>query len=291
MGIVMSSPHVGWMVGRAFRVLAAVGLLAAAAGGVRAQTEVALDAESVRVQDGQLTFQFGSVIGAAGDFRIEGMERFVLPANWGAIDVAFVEAIAEGIYRVTLPLVGAEERYVRVLSTALPPVGPAPVINEVMSDNDTAYVSVPGHYWDWIELYNPHDEAIALEGYGLTDDLSMAVRWKFPAVTMQPGAHLLVHATDSTEPVPEGVLVAGFVLSPGGEPVVLTDRFGREVDRFDVPPLAADQSVGRVPDGGDVWQVFAKAQVTPGRTNGPACLLYTSPSPRDGLLSRMPSSA
>ena len=211
------------------------------------------------------------------------MERFVLPANWTAMDGAFVEGIAEGIYRVTLPLVGAEERYVRVLSTALPPIGPAPVINEVMSDNDTAYVSIPGNYWDWIELYNPHDEAIALEGYGLSDDLSMQARWKFPAVTMQPGAHLLVHATDSTEPVPEGVLVAGFVLSPGGEPVVLTDRFGREVDRFDVPPLAADQSVGRVPDGGDVWQVFAKAQVTPGRTNGPAAATVVVEAPRFSL--------
>ena len=29
----------------------------------------------------------------------------------------------------------------------------------------------------------------------------------------------------------------------------------------------------------------------PGIARGKACLLYTSPSPRDGLLSRMPSSA
>ena len=40
---------------------------------------------------------------------------------------------------------------------------------------------------------------------------------------------------------------------------------------------------------------FAKALGVPVKwtnfTNGGACLLYTSPSPRDGLLSRMPSSA
>ena len=29
----------------------------------------------------------------------------------------------------------------------------------------------------------------------------------------------------------------------------------------------------------------------PGSKGAPTCLLYTSPSPRDGLLSRMPSSA
>ena len=36
--------------------------------------------------------------------------------------------------------------------------------------------------------------------------------------------------------------------------------------------------------------VVVKAQVHSGG-RGKACLLYTSPSPRDGLLSRMPSSA
>ena len=32
-------------------------------------------------------------------------------------------------------------------------------------------------------------------------------------------------------------------------------------------------------------------KVTEGTTQSKTCLLYTSPSPRDGLLSRMPSSA
>ena len=31
--------------------------------------------------------------------------------------------------------------------------------------------------------------------------------------------------------------------------------------------------------------------ILPGSAKAPTCLLYTSPSPRDGLLSRMPSSA
>ena len=52
-------------------------------------------------------------------------------------------------------------------------------------------------------------------------------------------------------------------------------------------------------DGDIVWsQVLADlsaAKLAPlydgGRIEGGACLLYTSPSPRDGLLSRMPSSA
>ena len=47
-------------------------------------------------------------------------------------------------------------------------------------------------------------------------------------------------------------------------------------------------------DGKDVQCHFsyeALEDVDPDSVFGDACLLYTSPSPRDGLLSRMPSSA
>ena len=45
-----------------------------------------------------------------------------------------------------------------------------------------------------------------------------------------------------------------------------------------------DAEVGRDREGG-------AAAAAPTDTDASACLLYTSPSPRDGLLSRMPSSA
>ena len=43
----------------------------------------------------------------------------------------------------------------------------------------------------------------------------------------------------------------------------------------------------------DSWNQISElgAQVIAISNDGPFCLLYTSPSPRDGLLSRMPSSA
>ena len=43
--------------------------------------------------------------------------------------------------------------------------------------------------------------------------------------------------------------------------------------------------------GGPAVKANGNAFVAPGREEGSFCLLYTSPSPRDGLLSRMPSSA
>ena len=40
----------------------------------------------------------------------------------------------------------------------------------------------------------------------------------------------------------------------------------------------------------NVFKIYAKTEMLPWLKNI-SCLLYTSPSPRDGLLSRMPSSA
>ena len=58
------------------------------------------------------------------------------------------------------------------------------------------------------------------------------------------------------------------------------------------PILAAKKAIGGIPVGG-VMEVLASDTGT--LKDLPAwcknCLLYTSPSPRDGLLSRMPSSA
>ena len=67
-----------------------------------------------------------------------------------------------------------------------------------------------------------------------------------------------------------------------------------------VAMLAAGQSLATIGWAGNVWPNAGSAQVPTGPFNVYVqvykggvtdCLLYTSPSPRDGLLSRMPSSA
>ena len=50
--------------------------------------------------------------------------------------------------------------------------------------------------------------------------------------------------------------------------------------------VAAEQLIAKIDTDGKVGAVAAAPAAAPA-----ACLLYTSPSPRDGLLSRMPSSA
>ncbi len=250
------------------------------AGTARGQSDLWLDVSTARVVDGQLTIQFQSVTGVSGDYRVEVADQFQVPLGWKTVDGASVQGIGEGVHQVTVPVVGWEQRYLRVITEALPPMGPAPMINEVMSDNETAHAVIPGRHWDWIEIHNPHDESIELSGYGLSDDPSGVVRWVFPEVTLQPGSHLVVYATDETGAGVEGLMTTGFGLSAGGETLVLSDRFGREVDRFAVPPLGVDQSVGRVPDGGESWQLFGKAGVTPGLANGAGATAVVVEAPR-----------
>ncbi len=250
----------------------------------QAASELWLDVSTARVVDGRLTIQFQSTDGASEEFRVEVTDLFRIPLGWRTVEGAMVQGIGEGIHEVTVPVAGWDQRFLRVVSEGQPPMGPGPMINEVMTDNETAHALIPGRYWDWIEIHNPHDELITLTGYGLSDDPGGAVRWVFPEVTLQPGSHVVVYATEETDSGVEGLLTTGFGLAAGGETLVLSDRFGREVDRFAVPPLGVDQSVGRVPDGGEVWGLFGKAGVTPGWSNGEGSTGVVVESPRFSVL-------
>ena len=70
-----------------------------------------------------------------------------------------------------------------------------------------------------------------------------------------------------------------------GDRVTGTGMFGAFAEEVTVDPAA----LVRIPDGVD--DRTAAAFGVAYRTAYHTCLLYTSPSPRDGLLSRMPSSA
>ena len=79
----------------------------------------------------------------------------------------------------------------------------------------------------------------------------------------------------------------GLVQGKVGEPLT----FEGYADDYDKAIVAMEFSL----DGGTTWTRHATEGAQAGRvlswTFVYTCLLYTSPSPRDGLLSRMPSSA
>ena len=83
---------------------------------------------------------------------------------------------------ITLPLVGCQKQKV-----------PNLVINEVMASNGETITDAAGDYEDWLEIYNPSEEAIDLKGYYLSDKEDHLTRWQFPeSVIIEAGGYLLV---------------------------------------------------------------------------------------------------
>ncbi|CBY14137.1 unnamed protein product [Oikopleura dioica] len=251
--------------------MSALGLGLVGSPAARSQSEPIIDPAAITLRAGRLEFQFRAGAGSPADFELWRTTGLESPANWQAAGEATIEAVVEGIFVGSLPIAPEARAFVRVRRVGLPPVGPGPVLNEVMSDNVSAFAAEAGRFLDWIELFNPHDEAVELAGFGLSDDPANPAVWKFPSLALQPGARVVVFASDSPAGTPEipGAWVANLGLRSGGDTLILSDPWGREIDRVVLPPLDPDQSIGRVPDGAARWHLFAKAQATPGWPNSP----------------------
>ena len=113
------------------------------------------------------------------------------------------------------------------------------VISEVMADNASYVPAADGHCYDYIEIYNPSDEAFDLSGAYLTDDEDDVFKWALPAGTrVEAGGTLLIYASGETGAA--GELHAPFRLSSKGEEVLLSDAQGRLLAGVAFPALEAD---------------------------------------------------
>jgi hypothetical protein len=153
---------------------------------------------------------------------------------------------------------------------------PAVVINEFVADNKT--FGDPdagpldsgdlGEFDDWVELYNAGDEAVALDGFYLTDDFDQPTRWALPTGTeLAPGDFFLVWC--DKQPEQGSGNHADFSLSKDGEALGLyyaTDGGEAWANKVDFGTQATDLSSARVPDGSLEWQ--AGVTPTPGASNG-----------------------
>jgi hypothetical protein len=142
------------------------------------------------------------------------------------------------------------------------------VINEFQASNAST-VSDPdfGSYSDWIELYNPSDQAVDLGFWYLTDLLEDTVNWQFPeGVSLDPGGYLVIWA-DGKDLI-QSDLHAGFRLSIAGEEIGLYSSSKILVDSVVYGKQMEDISSGRQPDGAAEWHFFDSP--TPGTSNSTA---------------------
>ena len=123
------------------------------------------------------------------------------------------------------------------------------VINEVLANNAT--LDEPdGSNPDWVEFYNPSNQAVDLEDMSLTDDPTAPRRWVFPPGSVVPAMGYLRIDFDSGAPA-SGVNT-GFGLSAGGDAVYLFDApggGGALLDAIIFGIQAPDWPIGRLPDG------------------------------------------
>jgi hypothetical protein len=127
------------------------------------------------------------------------------------------------------------------------------VINEFMARNDSEQPLKNGDLLDedsepsdWIEIYNPTNEAINLDGWFLTDDANDMEKWEFPSVEIARGGFLVVFASGKNRSDADGQLHTNFQLRAGGEFLALVHPDGRTIEQAydEYPPQFADISYG-----------------------------------------------
>jgi hypothetical protein len=143
-------------------------------------------------------------------------------------------------------------------------------INEVMASNTATLASDLGNFGDWVELYNPTNNAIDLAGLYFTDDIATPTKYQFPtgsSTTIVPAnGFKLVWADDSAQ-----LLHANFKLSSAGETIAFFSADGITlIDSISFGVQTTDVSYGRTTDGGTVWTTFTTP--TPEASNDPTTL-------------------
>lgn len=143
------------------------------------------------------------------------------------------------------------------------------VINEICSNNFSLIQDNTGQYSDYIELYNPNDEPISLEGYFLSDDEKQLHKFSLESISIPPKGYYIVWPTSGTDSLES--TSPGFGISKYGETIYLSNsNSGKIVDKVAIPELTYNTCYGRIEDGAAEW---AKMSGTAGETNSEANLL------------------
>ncbi|MHC4230738.1 MAG: lamin tail domain-containing protein, partial [Planctomycetota bacterium] len=114
-------------------------------------------------------------------------------------------------------------------------------ISEFMAVNESGFDDEDRDEEDWIEIHNAGMNTVNLDGWFLTDDVNILMKWAFPKVTLAPGGYLVVFASGKNRREPSQVLHTNFKLSGSGEYLGLVRPDGRTVvsEFFPAYPIQA----------------------------------------------------
>lgn len=142
------------------------------------------------------------------------------------------------------------------------------IINELMQSNIDCVMDDLNEFPDsWVELYNSGTQAADLSAYSLADTDDPSQAWALPAVTVQPGGHVLVWCDKEAQG-----LHTPFRLESGKGCAVYLFASGAAADKVEglKKQPAPNIAWGRQTDGADTWGYMATP--TPGASNcGQTC--------------------
>ena len=143
------------------------------------------------------------------------------------------------------------------------------VINEFLASNAGGLLDDDGQSTDWVELWNPSQDPVSMEGYHLSDDPDLPGKWAFPSHSFLPGAYLVIFASGKDRAASRHLHTSFRIARESGGFLGLFRREGDvlvEVDAYrDYPEQRTDVSYGR-PEGGDDPKYLSAP--TPGSPNG-----------------------
>lgn len=137
------------------------------------------------------------------------------------------------------------------------------VISEVVASNKSIITDDYGNYSDYIEIHNTGDNDIALNGYGLSDEGDLPLKWSFPDVIIPSKGYVVVFASDKEES--ENGLHTNFTLNQYGELVVLSDPSGTIIQELLVPRMISNMAYGIHPETPENYVFYTTG--SPGEEN------------------------
>ena len=140
------------------------------------------------------------------------------------------------------------------------------IVNELMASNAGEVMSPATNFDSWIELYNPSDEVVNLNGMYLSNNPENLKLWEMPnGIGTIPAKGFKVVWLGSND---IKSTQAPFKLDCDGGTIYLSDKSGNLIVSQDYPEAMSRTSYARKSDGGDEWGWTAIA--TPGATNATA---------------------
>jgi hypothetical protein len=122
-------------------------------------------------------------------------------------DIAFLQYSLFGVLGSLLSLLSLTAQSAKPL-----------IISEFMATNQSGLRDEDGETSDWIELWNPSDQAVFTEGFYLTDDIEIPTKWALPQVTIPANGFQIIFASGKDRSSSPQTLHTNFRLSrqPGG---------------------------------------------------------------------------